>query len=75
MGLRDELNALPEGKASPWKVDLILAQLSEEDASELREILADPAVTSAGIAKVLKARNLPVSERAIQRYRSEHVFA
>lgn len=75
MSFRDELAQLPERNGpSSWKMDLILAQLSPEEAEELKEILADESIYSSDIAKVLKSRNLPISERAVQRYRSENVF-
>lgn len=73
MNFRDELADLPKEK-SAWKMDFILQQLPEDEAKELQEILADKSVYSADIAKVLKNRNLPISERAVQRYRSENVF-
>lgn len=75
MGLLDELQNVKSAETSKWKMDFILAQLSEEDAAELREILADRTFASSDISKVLKARNLPISERAVQRYRSDNVFA
>ena len=74
MNFRDELAELPK-EQSAWKMDFILRQLPEDEANELREILADESVKSVNIAKVLKKRNLYISERAVQRYRSENVFA
>ncbi len=74
MNFRDELDELPK-EQSAWKMDFILRQLPADEAKELREILADESVKSVNIARVLKKRNLFISERAVQRYRSENVFS
>ena len=73
MNFRDELDELPK-EQSAWKMDFIRRQRPADEAKELREILADESVKSVNIARVLKKRNLFISERAVQRYRSENVF-
>ena len=66
MNFRDELDELPK-EQSAWKMDFILRQLPADEAK-------DESVKSVNIARVLKKRNLFISERAVQRYRSENVF-
>ena len=75
MSLRDELKSVTAKKTSSRKVDVILDLLSEEDAKELREILEDPMVEGSDIARLLRKREFNISDRAVQRYRSDNGFA
>ena len=70
MGLKDEVLAEQAG-ASRGGVEKILEELSDEDAAELRELLADPLVLGTSIHRVLKSRGFEIGERTIQRYRRE----
>ena len=70
MGLRDEvLNE--QTTASSNVVEGILAEMTDEDAAELRELLGDPLIQGTSIHRVLKRRGFDVSERSVQRYRRE----
>lgn len=76
MSLRKELEAVTEPSShSHRKVDLILDQLDEDEAVELREILADPFIEGSAIARLLRKRGYHISDRAVQRYRSDNELA
>ena len=76
MSLRKELESVTgTSSVTHRKVDLILDQLDKEEAAQLREILADPFVEGAAIARLLRKRGYSISDRAVQRYRSDHELA
>lgn len=67
MSLRDEIAS--EAKIQrEGKIATVVAELGKE-GKELLEILADPAISSSAIKRVLKKRGYEVSHATICRYR------
>ena len=64
MGLRDEV--LNEQTSANNSMERVISQLSEEDASELRDLLLDPLIQGTSIHRVLKSRGFDISERTVQ---------
>tara|TARA_R110000824_G_scaffold137197_1_gene301260 strand:+ start:208 stop:435 length:228 start_codon:yes stop_codon:yes gene_type:complete len=57
----------------PFRVEVILDQLPEDEADSLRAALNDPDVLTAKIAHVLTDHGYPVSSNAVSNYRRARV--
>ncbi len=55
-----------------FRVDEILAELDEEDKSDLMAAIQDEAMTTAAITRVLRRNGHALSENAIRNYRRIH---
>ncbi len=55
-----------------FRVDEILAQLSEEDKADLLAAIQDAAISTAAITRVLRRNGHALSENAIRNYRRIH---
>lgn len=70
MTLADDLRAAAgEPKGPPCSTRLLLGRLSIEDRAALMAALEDPMVTTAIIARVLRARGHDTSAHNLQRHR------
>lgn len=68
MGLLSEVKAATKRPTIP-KWEQVRTALSDEDWAEFRECLADPAVPSIALEKVLKARGVAISDATIRVWR------
>lgn len=68
MSLLDECRSY-KPRQSVCSVAAVLAALSDEDATELREALADPQVMGTAVALVLTRRGIPMKQGNVQRHR------
>lgn len=69
MGLLDEIHDA-KGVVCQFRVDVILAELSKEDAADLRTALADRDVSARQIARALSKRGTPLSDDAVRTWRT-----
>lgn len=69
--LADLLAAAKEDQRRPTgcAISHLLDTLEDEDAKALISAFEDPAIHSTSILKALKARDIQVSERTVQRHR------
>lgn len=68
MSLLEDIKAY-KPRVSVCSVAAVLAALSDEDAGELREALADPQVMGSAVALVLTRRGIPMKQGNVQRHR------
>ena len=74
MGLLEEARAEQHRKKQahrPCPVAVVLASMSDKDASELRDVMDDKDIDAPTIAKVLAMRGFEVADRAIQKHRRD----
>lgn len=75
--LADDLIGLQYVKTDlrKYKMDTILDQLEEDDQNALIEVMNNKAVTGVAIKNLLNENGYYISERAVQRYRKEVLWA
>ena len=69
MNLYDEILQASKPNRPQCSVGKVVAELDDADRTALTTALADPAVTGAGIAKVLTARGHKLNGPTVQRHR------
>lgn len=70
MSLIDEAKNLRAPKGPQCTVGRLLATLTDEQANEVRDAIADPTVPASGLSKALEARGWGrVQAQTIQRHR------
>ena len=68
MGLMDEIKA-ENAPSRICAVEGVLSSLDKQEAAELVEALEDAGVAATAISRVLKRREITVSQKQIQRHR------
>lgn len=68
-GLADEIQREPNRRKKRNSIQAVLAKLDAKDQQALRDALDDESVAAIQIARVMKARGLPISESVISNYR------
>lgn len=66
MGLLDEIR---KAQPAPCRLSMIATALDESDRAELWQALAEPTVSAAVIARVLRARGHSISDDVVLRHR------
>lgn len=69
MSLLADIAAQASVKGPRCSVALTLLSMTDEDATDLRAALVNPAFTTSAIARALKNRGIPLTEHPIQRHR------
>lgn len=57
------------------KLNQLLTELDESDREALLTVLADKKITGTSIAQLLRKMGYTISDRAVQRYRKEVIWA
>lgn len=69
MGLLDDFKNEPSRTGTLCRVQIVCGQLSETEATELLEAVADKTITAAAIERVLNRKNLRLQASTITRHR------
>jgi len=73
VGLKDEVMAQePARRACTCATGRTIAGMSEQDAADMREVLADPGITAAAISRALAARGTHIAGPNLARHRKGH---
>ena len=68
-------NALPDKSARPLAVDVLLAELDDNDAKVLRGWLSDTSVSAGRIVDALESNGTPITGNPIRLWRKRNVVS